>query len=318
MSENAFINESQHAFNRAKKHLPDATFFELITAIAFEYFARNKVDVLICEVGLGGRLDSTNVTSPTVSVLTSVGLDHTEWLGKDEKSIAHEKAYISRRNRTLLLGSMSAEAHEGVSAATRVTGAFTRYIGNCEQNADNSIALAQATIEEVSSSTGLAVHPSQVMESAKKHFWPGRFDRRIVNSVPVVFDAAHNSNGVTYFLKKAHLSCSHIPKPWTLVYASLADKDWKDSIVLLNQHFDAIVFTQTQSSRSVEADLLMSHACSIGVSCSLSSHNTVAKALESGLEHSRATNGTLFVLGSITLIGESFEHWEIPVLSNQE
>ncbi|MEY2988425.1 MAG: hypothetical protein RJB13_1946, partial [Pseudomonadota bacterium] len=94
MNENAFINESQQAFNRAKKHLPDATFFELITAIAFEYFARNKVDVLICEVGLGGRLDSTNVTSPTVSVLTSVGLDHTEWLGKDEKSIAHEKAYI--------------------------------------------------------------------------------------------------------------------------------------------------------------------------------------------------------------------------------
>ena len=313
-----FLEVSQRVFQRAQQHLADATFFELMTTIAFEYFVLVEIEILVCEVGLGGRLDSTNITSPTVSVLTSVGLDHTEWLGVDEESIAREKAFISRRNRTLVVGHTNTAARNGINSATQVTGAATRYINDCGQDVNGSIPLAEATIEEFARATGLKIPTQQVSISATKHFWPGRFDFRKVKSVSVIFDAAHNSHGVEYFLTKAHACAHKLPRPWILVYASLADKDWEKSILLLNRHFDAIYFTETQSTRSVKTDLLMSHACSIGASCSLSCHSHASKALESSLEHTRAMNGTMFVLGSITLIGESFEHWEIPVFSEQE
>lgn len=318
ISDSRFLLEAQSVFSQAQNHLADATFFELMTAMAFEYFCQMDVEVLVCEVGLGGRLDSTNITSPIVSVLTSVGLDHTEWLGSNEESIATEKAFISRRNRPLIIGRVSQRAKAGISAATAVTGAITHTIDSKCDKQSEVVLLAQSVIDKLSSATGFSVAPDQVSKSSANHFWPGRFDRRVVNSIPVVFDAAHNSHGILYFLNKLSANAHHFNKPWALVFASLADKDWIESINHIQDTFDAVYFTETLNPRAVKADLLMQHACSIGMSCSLSSHNEVSKALESGLEHTRAMNGTLFVLGSITLLGESFEHWAIPVFSEQD
>lgn len=313
-----FLLEAQFAFNRAREHLPDATFFELMTAIAFRYIVRNETEVLICEVGLGGRLDSTNITSPTISILTSVGMDHTEWLGTTEESIAAEKAFISRRNRTFLVGPLSQAAHKGILSATCVTGAIVRKVTPETDGGNALIPLAQAALEEFAEASGLDIHKDQVLKSLSKNFWPGRFDKRWIASVPVLFDAAHNSHGVRHFLKLCQMNESQLPRPWTLVYASLSDKDWRESITLLLHQFTAVCFTQTQSTRSTNPDLLLQHACSIGASCSLSIQSQVSKALEISLEQARMTQGTLFVLGSITLIGESFEHWAIPVFAEQE
>lgn len=318
INEYEFVEEARRIFQFAQRSLPDATFFELMTAIAFENFVRTGVDALVCEVGLGGRLDSTNITAPTVSVLTSIGLDHTEWLGNDEESIAREKAFISRRNRPLIVGPVSNSARRGVHSATTVTGAIVHYIDEIGECQNSPVPLAQATMNAFTDATSLEILADQVIKSKVNNFWPGRFDLRFVTSVPIIFDAAHNSHSVSFFLNKAELSSSRLPHPWTLVYASLSDKDWKVSIDLLSPHFDAILFTETLNSRSVKADLLLSHACSNGVSCSLSKHTEVRKALENGLERARATGGTLFVLGSITLIGESYEHWAIPVFPSQE
>ncbi|MEC7984563.1 MAG: folylpolyglutamate synthase/dihydrofolate synthase family protein, partial [Myxococcota bacterium] len=86
------------------------TYFELLTAVSFIYFAQQKVEVAIVEVGLGGRFDATNIVTPLVSIIASIGLDHTELLGSNESSIAMEKAGIIKQNRSVVTGYLSNEA----------------------------------------------------------------------------------------------------------------------------------------------------------------------------------------------------------------
>ncbi|MEO7367910.1 MAG: Mur ligase family protein, partial [Gemmatimonadaceae bacterium] len=110
-----------------------ATFFEITTAMAFDYFARSQVDVAVIETGLGGRLDSTNVINPIASGITSISIDHTEFLGNTIESIAKEKAGIFKPNTPSVIGPMSVEARNaidktgaeaGVAAVIDATGLY--------------------------------------------------------------------------------------------------------------------------------------------------------------------------------------------------
>ena len=83
---------------RVKKYATNQTFFEITTAMAFLYFKEKKVDFAIIETGLGGRLDSTNVITPLISIITNVGVEHTEYLGNTLEKIAYEKAGIIKKN----------------------------------------------------------------------------------------------------------------------------------------------------------------------------------------------------------------------------
>jgi dihydrofolate synthase/folylpolyglutamate synthase len=107
-----------------EKYLPDATFFEITTAIALLCFESSQLDFCIIEAGLGGRLDSTNALAPVMTVLTSVGLDHVELLGSTLDSIAYEKAIASRRNCPLVTGFLEHDAWKGVKNALTRTGAY--------------------------------------------------------------------------------------------------------------------------------------------------------------------------------------------------
>ena len=87
-----------------KKHRKDQTFFETVTAMAFLYFKEQKVDFLVLEVGLGGRLDSTNVMTPLISIITNIGLEHQRYLGKTIEKIAYEKPGIIKENTPVITG----------------------------------------------------------------------------------------------------------------------------------------------------------------------------------------------------------------------
>lgn len=312
-----FIHYARCVFIQAQSHLPDATFFELMTAIAFRCFRENGVDGLVCEVGLGGRLDSTNITAPTVSILTSIGLDHTEWLGDNECSIAFEKACISRRNRPLICGPLSASAKTGVYKAVAITGANVEFVDPNSDKTQTIQPVAQAALTEFFARTGRPLFADSVRSAANHAFWPARFDLRTRNGVPILFDAAHNSHGVKHFLSTCRQDQSQLPRPWTLVYATLSDKDWQRSLELLLEHFHEVILTKTQSTRAVPTELLQQYACSLQTTCSLSSYQNVPSALQRGLEIAHRSKGTLFVLGSITLIGESFETLNFPVFPEQ-
>jgi len=104
ISEEEIVDILPKIFDACEKHKIEATFFEITTCIAFEHFSRHNVDAMVLEVGIGGRLDATNIVSPSLSIITSIGLDHTNILGNTIEEIATEKAGIIKPSKSVVLG----------------------------------------------------------------------------------------------------------------------------------------------------------------------------------------------------------------------
>jgi dihydrofolate synthase / folylpolyglutamate synthase len=207
------------------------SFFEALTALAFEAFAAARVDLAVVEVGMGGRLDATNVVEPLVSVITDISLDHMEWLGNTIPEIAREKAGILRQNGVLVTLPQHPQANQaigevavaldvrGVSAAEyvpvqntelRVQGSEMRnryrlmvmgepmevdspLAGTHQQR---NIALAIATAVELCNYHGYKVTAQQIAEGISGTRWPGRLERMTVaGRADVLLDVAHNPAG---------------------------------------------------------------------------------------------------------------------------
>ena len=214
--------------NRSLEPGEAVTQFELATAAAFVAFAGAGVKAAVVEAGLGGRLDATNTIPSKVTVLTSVGLDHTEWLGETEEAIAAEKLAVLRDHSTLVLGRVSpavaalaersaaergaklivAPEDPGADVELRAPGAFQR------RNFALACAAAEAFIGELDRQRVAAVAAAVEI--------PGRLER-IVGDPPALLDAAHNPDG-------ARALADALPalvgdRPVVVCMAVLADKD---------------------------------------------------------------------------------------------
>jgi dihydrofolate synthase / folylpolyglutamate synthase len=192
----------------AEGKLPDhPSFFEALTALAFEAFAEAHIEIAVLEVGMGGRLDATNVVDPLLSVITDISLDHTEWLGDTITLIAREKAGILRRNGILITLPQHPEANQaigevavdlevrGVSAAEYVpqpsqseNALRNRYplqvLGETIQinsplygeHQRRNIALAIAAAVEIRNQYGYVITPAHIAEGIRRTQWPGRLE----------------------------------------------------------------------------------------------------------------------------------------------
>ena len=214
--------------NSSDQTLLGLTEFELITAMAFDYFSAEKPDVVIMEVGMGGRLDSTNVCQPILTAITTIGLDHVALLGPDVASIAREKAGIIKEKIPVLLGRIELEAQEVIvqeahrlSAPVEVLGqdflvcyqesladgeVFTYQSQNRSEvqlktgllgiyqvdNAGLALALCDAFFQE----RGLSlVSQDEIIQAWSQLQWPGRLE--IISTQPlIILDGAHNPHAV--------------------------------------------------------------------------------------------------------------------------
>lgn len=214
--------------NSSDQTLLGLTEFELITAMAFDYFAAEKPDVVIMEVGMGGRLDSTNVCQPILTAITTIGLDHVALLGPDVASIAREKAGIIKEKIPVLLGRIELEAQEVIvqeahrlSAPVEVLGqdflvcyqesladgeVFTYQSQNRSEvqlktgllglyqvdNAGLALALCDAFFQE----RGLSLlSQDEIIQAWSQVQWPGRLE--IISTQPlIILDGAHNPHAV--------------------------------------------------------------------------------------------------------------------------
>jgi dihydrofolate synthase/folylpolyglutamate synthase len=325
VSDKEFLDNSRQVYDRAPEKLPDATFFELITGIALQIFAEANPDIFVCEVGLGGRLDSTNILSPDVSVITSIGLDHTEWLGPTEGHIAYEKAFISRRNRPLVVGHVSTDAFNGIKKAVSITGAQiiapeSAQSGQKSEVSDSSIKLTVEVLRQLSATTHFQISPEDVLAAATELHWPGRFDLRMVKGQPVLLDAAHNPHGVEFFLRECDTrpNLRALPSPKIIVYATLADKDWKQCLQMLCLRAENLILTRTQSQRAVPTDVLINYIESQQCNATCIAFESSSEAIDHAVQVATQKKGSVFVLGSLTLIGETLEHFSLPVFSEFE
>ena len=252
------------------------SYFESSTVAALLHFARKRVDVAVLEVGMGGRLDASNVVDTDCALVVSVDLDHREWLGDDRESIGREKAGIMRRGKPAVIADR--DPPKSVVAYAAAEGALARVIGRdfdfrlvpggwvrAEGDArvlplppfggDEQVGNAAACAAVVDSlASELPVSDDALAEGIRNAYLRGRFERATVDGVEWIFDVAHNPAAVAVFAA----SLARLPRaPRTLaVFAAMRDKDLAGVIAPLVPSVDAWFVTQANAERGATGEAL--------------------------------------------------------------
>ena len=219
-----------------------ASFFEATTAIAMADFAARHVDVAVVEVGLGGRLDSTNALAPAMTAVTNVSLDHTDYLGTDPAAIAREKAGIAKPGVPMVIGEpdpslvavlrAEVERRGGVAVVVDPDLRYGGPLGTAGFHQRRNAAIARTILEAM---PGLPPLPGDAVRSGLATVRvPGRFERR----GRWILDVAHNPAGVEALV--ATLEAEAPARPLHAVFAALADKDRPRMVRLLSRVVDRI------------------------------------------------------------------------------
>jgi dihydrofolate synthase/folylpolyglutamate synthase len=240
--------QAAETVNRSLEESEAVTQFEVATAAAFVAFAAARVKVAAVEAGLGGRLDATNTIPSRVTALTSIGLDHTEWLGETELEIAAEKLAVLRDHTTLVLGRVSPEVADLAQRTAAERGAKLIVApedpGDIELRAAGrfqrrNFALACSAAEAFLGE----VDPVRVAEVGGSLTVPGRLER-VAEEPPVYLDAAHNPDGAAALAEG--LSEVAAGRPVVACLAALGDKDATAMVRALAPALDRAVCTELQ------------------------------------------------------------------------
>ena len=283
------------------------TFFEVTTAVAFELFRRAGADVTVVEVGLGGRLDATNVLSPIATAITSIAFDHQMYLGSTLREIAFEKAGIIKPGVPVVVGELDPEAAATIDEIARDRGAdvihasasdvdgFTIGLRGAHQRVNAAVA---RKLLETLDARGIRVRPGAIATGLATAEWPGRLDwRRLSDGRDVLLDAAHNPAGAAALA--SYLKDLPGPAP-PLVFAAMRDKDIRGMLTALLPSIGQLIVTRASNARSEEPSAILAHARTIAPSLPVSAEPSVSGALAAAWR----TSSRIVVAGSIFLLGD--------------
>jgi dihydrofolate synthase / folylpolyglutamate synthase len=287
------------AAETAKGLLYPPTYFEIVTAMAFLYF-RGRVDFAVIEVGLGGRLDATNIVEQDVSVITSIGMDHQEFLGNTLDAIASEKAGIIKEKEPVVIGPSADLLPIREKAGARLIRAeqpdLEKYPGLAPKLAGRhqmeNIAVAVRAAE------CLGIAQPDIVRGVNTAVWPGRLER----IGRFLLDGAHNvpaAHALAAYLKEFH------PEGVWVVFGAMADKQYEEMLGILKPHVQQFVFTKPQNSRAKDPAALQR----------LIPQSHAEAALPEAIAYARShapVGATILICGSLYLIGEAR-----PFLLNQ-
>ncbi len=324
-----------------KKGNPHISFFEFIFAVAAVYFADKSLDFVIYETGLGGRLDATNLLVPEVSVITSIGLDHTKYLGDTIEKIAYEKAGIIKKNvpvvfntgepcadRVILqiAGKLGTDAIN--VAKTKfiineitdktidfsVSGRYYSYdnlrINTCgTYQVENAVTAIEAcrTLFRKTDLEKRVMDVSNIKNALKCFFWAGRMERIDDH---VILDGAHNLDAIIKFAKGVKQISKD--KEIILLYASSSDKDYEQIIKYMcsNLKLKKVYITQIESDRKTEPqkikkifDMYKKDICII------SRDNDIKADFKAAFCEAQRENKMLYCVGSLYLVGSIKSIW---------
>lgn len=298
------------------------TFFDFTTAMAFEYFRQQRVEIAVVEVGMGGRLDSTNVLTPIVCVITNVGYDHREHLGTTIEAIAGEKAGIIKEGVPVITGAEGTaldvikSAASGRAPVLALAEAFTfrkrgdqtmSYTGPAMTIDDLTIglrgdhqlgnaAVAICTLEEIRR-TGFTVTEDAVRQSLSVVAWPGRLE--LVDTpdrAPVLLDGAHNPGGARTLA--AYLRDHFVDRKKVLVFGAMKDKDFEEMLREIGPLVDRIILTRPATPRAAAPSELAPFAPGAAQAGSVSEAIGMAFGVAARLD-------LIVVTGSLYTVGEA-------------
>jgi len=327
------LNEQLLAAGKLRAH---PTYFECVTAMAFEYFARARVEFGVFEVGLGGRLDATNILTPVVSVITRVDFDHENFLGHSLAEIAAEKAGILKPNVPAIVAEQRPEALEVIRSRARELGctvietmaAFRiekEWIENgcsracvAEVESGWSMELAprlpggfqiQNSLNAVTAARylqkrGYRISDGAIAQGIAEAVWPGRLEK--VQSEPDVYlDGAHNPSAARELA--AFLEQNLAGREILLVFGALRDKAVDEIAGVLFPHAAQVIFTQPRTTRAISvaqlAEITSHHAANF----------TVIPEPEAALEYAldrAAPQDVVIIAGSLYLVGQLRHYWK--------
>jgi dihydrofolate synthase / folylpolyglutamate synthase len=307
------------------------SFFEILTAIAFLHFADVGIEIAVLEVGMGGRLDATNVVTPLLSVITDISLDHMEWLGGTIAAIAREKAGILRPGGTLVtlpqqpkVNQVLGEVATGMAArfadatpylpapGSQATGRYqvsalgkpllvdSPLIGSHQQR---NLALAIAAAVELAQTHRISIQASTIEAGIHQTEWPGRLEHLKKHGVEWILDVAHNPAGASALhdglvaLFKEHQAGLRR----TLIFSCLRDKPAAEMVRILFPVFDRVILAPIHSPRATPLAELLAVAQSAATPAVAA--QSIAEALQ--LAEQETQGGVVVICGSVYLVGEA-------------
>jgi len=327
------LNEELLAAGKLRAH---PTYFECVTAMAFEYFARERVDFAVFEVGLGGRLDATNILTPVVSIVTRVDFDHENFLGHSLAEIAAEKGGILKRGVPVILADQRPEALEiiraraselgcpviGTGTAFRIEKEWVedgcsrarvresatgwsleltpRLPGKFQlQNSLNAVAAARYLQKR-----GYGISDDAIAQGIAEAVWPGRLEK-LQSNPDVYLDGAHNPSAARELA--AFLDENLAGRKVWLVFGALRDKAVDEIAGVLFPHAAEVIFTQPRTTRAISVvqlgEITSHHAAHFAIIPEPES------ALEYALERADA-HDAIIVAGSLYLVGQLRHYWK--------
>ena len=343
----AHVHEvAQHLVEQGK--LPwHPSFFETVTAIAFQCFSELRCDIAVLEVGMGGRLDATNITEPLLSVITDVDLDHQKFLGNTIAEIASEKAGIMRTGKPTIILPQHPQANDVLGKKMLEVGAVpvnaTRNVPPVSPGSqalfDNSdlgrtrymlsvlgeevlvdsplvgrhqlrnLALAITAAEELIE-LGFAITPTQIAEGVSTTHWPGRFQyvSGERNRPEIILDVAHNPAGA--WALRGALSERFRDRPIYLVFGAMRDKAIGEIAGILFPTAEVVIATHAEHNpRSATPAEIRTVAERTGAEIVEVPvvKGAIAKAVEVASEHKQFGAPLIVVTGSIYIVGEAME-----------
>lgn len=319
-----------------KKSIPrgiNLTYFEVATALAFHYFSQNEVDITILEVGLGGRLDATNVINSQIAVITNIDYEHTEWLGNTLAKIAYEKAGIIKENSMVVTGAAFKEAllvieevAKEKNSSLSVLGRDIKYQidhgkfsvrGDGFKYQDLEISLLgrhqvvnaalAISVVELLKKKGINVSLEELGKGLKKANWPGR--AQILSKNPtILLDGAHNPSAANSL--RLLLEDGYSRKPKIIILGILKDKDIKEIIKELFKKVDdtiIVVLCEPNCSRALLTEEIKKEVLKYLKEDKVKEIKKIKEAIEYAKEI--ATKDHLIcVTGSLYTVAEALEY----------
>ncbi len=311
------------------------SFFEMLTAMAFEYFAESAVDIAVLEVGMGGRLDATNVVEPVLSVVTDIALDHQKFLGNTIGEIAREKAGIIRPGGRVITLPQHPEANDVIGNTILERGAIgisaVPYVAPVSPNAEpvgtpgarsrfplevmgeeitvdsplfgrhqlRNLALAIAAAVELNH-YGFAVSPGAIERGIRETRWSGRFQVLERGGREYILDVAHNPAGAWALRSALTAYCGE--RPLVFVFGAMRDKAIAEMAEILFPLAECVIATRAENPRSATPPDI--RAAATWVSVEIEEQPSVAAAIARASEV-LPTGGAVVITGSIYVVGEA-------------
>jgi dihydrofolate synthase/folylpolyglutamate synthase len=283
---------------------PHPTFFEVVTALALKHFSDTKVEIVILETGLGGRLDATNAVQSNVSVITPIDFDHENWLGKTISEIAAEKAGIIKAGIPVISASQRPEAEEVIRAragkyrapiqfVAELYGETPIALGGLHQKQNAALAIAALRAAKID------IDSSAIAQGLSNIEWPARFQRWDERTI---IDGAHNPAAVRALAETWREMFGD--QRATLVLAVLSDKDLRRICEVLAPIASSVLLPKIRSERAAAPEELANVLANIAprLSCS------ITPSVDEALTLARAKPNLILITGSLHFAGEVIAH----------